>query len=84
MGAELATRLNNVLIVTSFVWLVVSFWNRNALPGQIDYVPEIADEPQQTPTTERPFLATVNDIEYLVEPEYAYDLTGMVVSYRRH
>lgn len=70
--------------MTGFIWLLVSFWNRNALPGQIDYVPEIADEPEQTRTTEQPFYATVNDVQYFVEPEYAYDLTGMVVSYRRH
>ena len=80
----MATRLTNILIVTSCIWLLVSFWNRNALPGEINYVPEIAEEPQQTPTSERPFYASVNGVEYLVEPEYAYDLTGMVVSYRRH
>ena len=80
----MATRPNNILIVTSFIWLLVSFWNRNELPGRIDYVPEILAEPEQTPTSERPFYATVNDVQYLVEPEYAYDLTGMVVSYRRH
>ncbi|MDJ0907154.1 MAG: hypothetical protein QNI96_14130 [Woeseiaceae bacterium] len=80
----MATRPNNILIVTSFIWLLVSFWNRNDLPGRIDYVPEILAEPEQTATSERPFYATVNDVQYLVEPEYAYDLTGMVVSYRRH
>ncbi len=77
-------QLNNALIVVSLAGLLVSFWNRNDLPGDIDYVAEIAAEPQQTPTRERPFTAIVNDVEYLIEPEYAYDLTGMVVSYRHH
>ena len=77
-------RLNNILIATSFILLLVSFWNRNDLPGSIEYVPEIANEPEQTPTNERPFYATVNEVEYLIEPEYAYDLTGMIVSYRHH
>ena len=77
-------RLNNILITTSFLWLLVSFWNRNALPGNIEYVDEIANEPEQTTTTEKPFYATINDVEYLIEPEYAYDLTGMIVSYRQH
>jgi hypothetical protein len=77
-------RLNNILIATSFIWLLVSFWNRNDLPRSVDYVPEIANEPEQTPTSERPFHATVNGVEYLVEPEYAYDLTGMIVSFRQH
>lgn len=77
-------RLNNTLIATSFLWLLVSFWNRNDLPGNIEYVSEIANEPEQTTTWEKPFYATVNDVEYLIEPEYAYDLTGMIVSYRQH
>jgi len=77
-------RPNSILIATSFAWLLVSFWNRNDLPGSIEYVPEIANEPDQTPTDQRPFYATVNDVEYLVEPEYAYDLTGMIVSFRHH
>ena len=77
-------RLNNILIATSFLWLLVSFWNRNDLPGNIAYVNEITSEPEQTATREKPFYATVNDVEYLIEPEYAYDLTGMIVSYRHH
>ncbi len=77
-------RLNNIIIATSFLWLLVSFWNRNDLPGNIEYVNEIANEPEQTTTREKPFYATVNDVEYLIEPEYAYDLTGMIVSYRQH
>jgi len=77
-------RLNDILIAASFTWLLVSFWNRNDLPGSIEYVPEIANEPEQTPTDERPFYATINDVDYLVEPEYAYDMTGMIVSFRHH
>ena len=77
-------RLNNILIATSFLWLMVSFWNRNDLPGNVEYVSEIINEPEQTATREKPFYATVNDVEYLIEPEYAYDITGMIVSYRHH
>ena len=77
-------KLNTVIITASFAWLLVSFWNRNELPGDIDYVPALADEPRQTATRERPFDVLFNDVEYRVEPEYAYDITGMVVSYRHH
>ena len=77
-------KLTHLLIVVSFVLLLVSFWNRNALPGNIDYVSRIYDEPLQTPTRERPFEVTFNGVDYLVEPEYEYDITGMVVSYRHH
>jgi len=47
-------------------------------------VPEIASEPEQTATRQGPFDVVVNDVQYSVEPEYAYDLTGMIVSYRHH
>ncbi len=77
-------KLTNILIVVSFVWLLVSFWNRNALPGNIDYVPGIANEPAQTATRKDPFNVVYNEVEYRVEPEYEYDLTGMIVSYRHH
>ena len=75
-------KLNNILIAASFICLLVSFWNRNDLPGNIDYVPAIAAEPAQTATRQPPFTVTFNEIEYLIEPEYKYDITGMVVSYR--
>ncbi len=77
-------KLNNALIIGSFVWLLVSFWNRNDLPRNIDYVPEIANEPAQTSTRQAPFPVTYNGVEYLIEPEYEYDITGMIVSYRHH
>ena len=77
-------KLNNTLIAASFLLLLVSFWNRNALPRNIDYVAEIANEPAQTSTSRRPFAVAFNDIEYLIEPEYDYDITGMIVSFRHH
>jgi hypothetical protein len=77
-------RLTNILIAVSFIWLLVSFWNRNNLPGNIEFVPEISNEPEQTATQQAPFAVVVDDIEYRIEPEYAYDLTGMIVSYRHH
>ena len=77
-------RANDILIVTSAAVLLVSFWNRNDLPGDINYVPQLAEEPRQSPTRERPFRLTYNDVQYEVAPEYDYDITGMVVSYRHH
>ena len=77
-------RPNNILITASFLALLVSFWNRNDIPGTIDYVAASAEEPEQTRTSERPFDVEFNDVDYHVEPEYAYDITGMVVSYRHH
>ncbi len=75
---------SGIIIIASFATLLVSFWNRNDLPGNIDYVAQISDEPRQTPTSKRPFDVEFNGVGYRVEPEYAYDITGMVVSYRHH
>jgi len=75
---------NNILIIASFVGLLVSFWNRNDLPGNIDYVSDARDEPQQTAARKDAFNVVFNNVDYLVEPEYAYDITGMIVSYRHH
>ena len=77
-------KVNNLVIGISLVGLLVSFWNRNDLPGNVEYVAGIAQEPRQTPTDERPFDARFKDVTYRVEPEYAYDITGMIVSYRHH
>ena len=77
-------KISNIVIAASFLVLLVSFWNRDDLPRGVDFLPELAEEPRQAPTREKPFAAVFNDIEYRVEPEYAYDLVGMVVSYRHH
>jgi len=77
-------RIGNIVIAASFVWLLVSFWNRNDLPRNIDYAPEIFNEPLQTATRKPSFDVSYNGVEYLVEPEFAYDLYGMIVSYRHH
>lgn len=77
-------KTGNIAIAASLIWLLVSFWNRNDLPGNIDLLPALADEPKQSPTGKKSFAAQYNDVEYLVEPEYEYELHGMVVSYRHH
>jgi len=77
-------KINDLVIAISFIGLVVSFWNRNDLPGNVDYVAGIVEEPRQTRTDKRPFDAVFEAVTYRVEPEYAYDITGMIVSYRHH
>ncbi len=77
-------KATNVLIIVSFLWLLVSYWNRNNLPGSVDYVAAIANEPQQTESAKRPFEVNWDGVDYMVSPEFRYDLVGMVVSYRHH
>ena len=77
-------KATNILIIISFFWLLVSFWNRNNLPGSVDYVPAISSEPRQSAASERPFDVSWNNVSYKVLPQFRYELVGMVVSYRHH
>lgn len=77
-------KFNRIVIAVSFAWLLVSWWNRNEIPGTVDYIPELANEPVQRRTGKRPFDLIFNDVSYRVEPEYEYDITGMIVSFRHH
>jgi len=77
-------RINDAVITASFVALIVSFWHRNDIPGNVVLRPEIVDEPRQSPTREASFVARYDGIDYRVEPEFDYELIGMVVSFRRH
>jgi hypothetical protein len=79
-----AMNFNKILIVISFVWLLVSFMNRNAIPGDINFQPQIADEPIQSGTVKQAFHVAYEDVDYLVEPQFEYELYGMIVSYRHH
>ena len=75
---------NDILIIASFAWLLVAFWNRNDLPDNIDYVDGAREEPRQSTTQKPAFDVAFNGVDYRVEPEYDYDITGMIVSYRHH
>ncbi len=80
----LLSRLAKFLVVSSFGLLLLSFWNRNEIPSDIDFRPELSEEPRQERTRKRPFATDYQGITYQVKPQYRYDLHGMVVSYRHH
>lgn len=71
-------------MASSCALLLVAFWNRNDIPSGVDYHPELREEPRQRRTRKRPFETDYAGITYQVNPQYEYDLYGMVVSYRHH
>lgn len=77
-------KVSNIAILGSLASLLVSCWNRNDLPQNIEFQPSVLSEPRQTLTDKRPFEAAYNGVAYRVEPEFDYDLAGLVVSYRHH
>lgn len=77
-------RINSLILTTACVVLVVSFWNRNDVPAGVDVLPAVQQEPRQAPTARPAFSAGWNGIDYRVQPQFEYDLFGVVVSYRQH
>lgn len=76
--------LNTIVFLAALVLLLVSFRNRNDIPANIDFQAAIEHEPRQTPTSRQPFSVEWHGVQYRVEPIHAYELTGMIVSYRHH
>lgn len=72
------------IIVCSFLAVLLCFWMRNDLSARPQPLPSLANEPRQETTYTQPFSATVGDHTYHIEPQYNYDLYGLVVSYRLH
>lgn len=71
-------------MIGSALTLVVAFWNRNDLPGAIDFHPLLEDEPRQRAIEKAPLTVKYAGVDYRVEPLYSYELYGLVVSYRQH
>ena len=76
--------VNKAVMIASALLLAVAFFNRNDLPGAIEFHPRLKDEPQQQPLDKRPMTVPYAGVEYRVEPLYSYELYGLVVSYRQH
>lgn len=71
-------------MIASAALALVAFWQRNALPSASTLLPQLATEPKQHSTSKAPFVARYAGVAYDVEPQYEYELRGMVVSYRQH
>jgi hypothetical protein len=77
-------KLNSAVLLASALLALAAFWNRNDLPAAIRFAPELAAEPVQADTTSSPFAAQYAGVRYDVEPQFDYELYGLVVSYRLH
>ena len=76
--------LNNLVLAASALLAVVSFWNRNNLPANIEFRRELADAPRQVRADKSPFTVDYAGVTYRVEPQFEYELHGMIVSFRLH
>ena len=76
--------LNKGVLLASGLTLVVAFWNRNDLPGAIEFQPQLEQDPRQRQITKPPITVPYAGVDYRVEPLFGYELYGLVVSYRQH
>ena len=76
--------ISKYIIPLSFVFLLISFWNRNNLSDDMVIVGELKEEPTQKKIDKAPFSVNVNDVNYEIQPMYDYELYGLVVSYQLH
>jgi hypothetical protein len=75
---------NTIVLAASAALLLVSFWLRDSLPPSGELLQELAAEPRQRASARAPFMVDYSGVQYAVEPQYEYELRGMVVSYRQH
>ena len=73
-------RLVNLLIIGCLLLAAVAFFMSDRLPAPQRLHAALQDEPLQSPTRDKPFEATVDGVDYRIEPRFAYDISGLVVS----
>jgi hypothetical protein len=77
-------RLNNTLLIASTLVLALCFWHRNDIPGKISFHAGLESAPLQRKLDKAAFPVTFSGVEYRIEPQYDYELYGLVVSFRQH
>jgi hypothetical protein len=76
--------LNAWVFYISCSLLLVSCWQRNEFPADLPVDPVVLTPPVQRAVEVPPVLLEQADIRYRIEPQYFYDLKGLVVSYAHH
>jgi hypothetical protein len=77
-------RLVQALFLLSISLLPVSCWQRDDFVPDMGILPKLGHEPVQDLVEAEAFQVRLNDVDYHVEPQYDYDLHGLVVSYQHH
>jgi len=80
MNRRLAYR---VLLTLGALGVALSWWNWNRFAPTLVAVPGLETEPSQRQVDLAPFRRNVNAVDYQIRPLYEYQLTGLVVSFKR-
>jgi len=73
-------RLVQLLFFGSLLLLTVPLWKKDNPPQFPRLQQALMNEPLQVPIKRAAFNTTVNGVTYTIQPLYAYDLYGLVVS----
>lgn len=73
--------MTTIVLFASILLLLVSFVQKDKLPGKKKIHKGLYKQPIQTQTTARPFDTIVGGRAYHITPLYDYELYGLVVSY---
>jgi hypothetical protein len=68
------------LLATNLLLLAVALWKSDALPPPPELSPALLEEPAQVPVRQAAYTTTSHGVTYTVQPLYAYELVGLVVS----
>ena len=75
--------LNYIIILLAIAW-VIGFWHRNNFAYPMPLNAQLLSEPIQEKSQLAPFIMSKDDMRYLLQPLYRYELYGLVVSYQKH
>jgi hypothetical protein len=75
--------LANLLMLAGVVLALAGWWKGDALPDPRRIQPELRFDPVQEATRAAPFTTEVGGVTYQVEPQFSYEISGLVVS-RHH
>lgn len=73
-------RAHTLILAAGALLCALGWWQQDTLPSPESILPDMHLDPVQTEIDESPFETTVGEFTYTVEPQYAYELHGLVVS----
>jgi hypothetical protein len=69
-----------IILLTAIIIFIVSYFQKDRLPGKEEILPELYRAPIQTETDKEPFKIEKGGITYEITPLFDYELYGLVVS----
>ncbi|MEZ5471108.1 MAG: hypothetical protein R3E90_04955 [Marinicella sp.] len=77
-------KYSSYAVVISFLLLLISFFKRNDFTSDLQVLAQLSQEPMQSLVEIPAFTTIYNEETFKVIPKYAYEIHGLVVSYRVH